>query len=92
MHFADFVDLAGEFENALRGGRFARINVGENADVAVFAEVLHASNMLRGVLLILSDGVATGRIASRPGEFGNPEDQFPDTFAEKWRSGAWDSS
>ena len=42
VYFADFVDLAGELENAFGGGRFARINVGENADVAVFAEVLHA--------------------------------------------------
>jgi hypothetical protein len=41
VHFADFVNLAGELENAFGGGRFARINVGENADVAVFAEVLH---------------------------------------------------
>jgi hypothetical protein len=41
VHFTDFVDLAGEFENAFGGGRFARVNVGENADVAVFAKVLH---------------------------------------------------
>ena len=42
VHFTDFVDLAGELENALGGGRLARIDVGENADVAVFGEVLHA--------------------------------------------------
>ena len=42
VDLAHFVDLAGEFENALGGRRFARIDVGENADVAVFGEVLHA--------------------------------------------------
>jgi hypothetical protein len=41
VDLTDFVDLAGEFENAFGGGCFARINMGENADVAVFAEVLH---------------------------------------------------
>ena len=35
VDLADFVDLAGELENALGGGRLARIDVGENADVAV---------------------------------------------------------
>jgi hypothetical protein len=30
------VNLPGELENALAGGRFARINVSKNADVAVF--------------------------------------------------------
>jgi hypothetical protein len=42
VDLADFVDLTGEFENAFGGGRFARVNVGENSDVTVFAEVLHA--------------------------------------------------
>ena len=41
VNFADFVNLAGEFEDAFGGGRFSGINVGENADVAVFSEVLH---------------------------------------------------
>ncbi len=44
VNFTDLVDLAGELENTFGGGRFARINVGENADVAVFAEVLHRDN------------------------------------------------
>ncbi len=41
VDLTDFVDLAGELENAFGGGRFTRIDVGEDADVAVFAEVLH---------------------------------------------------
>ena len=42
VDLADFVNLTGEFENAFGGGRFARVNVGENSDITVFAEVLHA--------------------------------------------------
>lgn len=36
VNFADFMDFSGEFKNALGGGGFAGVNVGENADVAVF--------------------------------------------------------
>jgi hypothetical protein len=42
VDLADFMNLTGEFENAFGGGRFARVNVGENSDVTVFTEVLHA--------------------------------------------------
>jgi hypothetical protein len=42
VDLADFVNLTSEFENAFGGGRFTRVNVGENSDVTVFAEVLHA--------------------------------------------------
>ncbi|MEY4242691.1 MAG: hypothetical protein RLZZ245_276 [Verrucomicrobiota bacterium] len=68
VNFADFVNFAGELENALRGGGFARIDVGENADIAVFSEVLHADGVLRfrgrrdsagGELLCEGDDLAT---------------------------------
>jgi hypothetical protein len=35
MHFTDLVDLAGEFQDALSGGGFAGIHVGEDAYVSV---------------------------------------------------------
>jgi hypothetical protein len=41
MHFADFVNFSGEFENTLGGGSFTGVHVGENADIAIFSEVLH---------------------------------------------------
>ncbi len=56
VNLADLVDLAGELENALGGGRFARIDVGENADVAVFGEVLHAG----GCFWLAGAGFAPG--------------------------------
>jgi hypothetical protein len=37
VHLADLVDLAGELEDALGGRGLARVDVGEDADVAVFA-------------------------------------------------------
>lgn len=41
MHLANFVNFAGELENALRGGGLARVHVGENSDIAILAEVGH---------------------------------------------------
>jgi hypothetical protein len=35
VYFADLVDAAGQFENALSGGGFAGIHVGEDAYVSV---------------------------------------------------------
>src|SRR4029450_13429884 len=48
VHFADLVDLAGELEDTLGGRRLTGVHVGENADVAVFAEVFHAKWMCSG--------------------------------------------
>jgi hypothetical protein len=42
VNLTDFVDLAGELENTFGGSSFARINVGEDADVTIFSKVLHA--------------------------------------------------
>jgi hypothetical protein len=42
VHFADFVDLAGELEDTLGRRRLARVDVGEDADVSVFAKVFHS--------------------------------------------------
>jgi hypothetical protein len=41
VDLTDFVDLARELEDALRGGRFAGVHVSEDANVSVFAEVSH---------------------------------------------------
>ncbi len=57
VDLTDFVDFAGELENAFGGGRFTGVNVGENADVAVFGEVLHAELWL----LVRRDRFAPGR-------------------------------
>jgi hypothetical protein len=35
MHLADLVDLAGELEDTLGGGRLTRIDVREDADIAI---------------------------------------------------------
>jgi hypothetical protein len=43
MDLTHFVDFAGELENAFGGRGLTRINVCENADVAVFGEVFHAN-------------------------------------------------
>src|SRR5690606_32740976 len=42
MDLAQLVDLAGELENALGGCGLTRVDVGEDADVAILAEVRHA--------------------------------------------------
>ena len=42
VNLTDLVDFSGKFENTLGGGCLAGVNVGENADVAIFGEVLHA--------------------------------------------------
>src|SRR5690606_35364736 len=42
MHLADLVDLPRELEDALCRGCLAGVHVGEDADVAVLAEVSHA--------------------------------------------------
>jgi hypothetical protein len=34
MHFADLVDAARVEQNALRGGGFPRVDMGNNADIA----------------------------------------------------------
>ena len=73
VDLADFVNFAGEFENTLGGGGFAGVNVGENADVAIFGEVLHC---LWCVRICGADGLAAGRIPSRRGGFGNPRVGF----------------
>ncbi len=41
VYFTDFVDFSGKFEDTFGSGSFAGVHVGENADVAIFAEVLH---------------------------------------------------
>jgi hypothetical protein len=41
VHFTDFVDFSGKLKNTLGGSGFAGVHVGENADVAIFSEVLH---------------------------------------------------
>ena len=83
VDLADFVDLAGEFENALGGRGLARIDVGENADVAVFGEVLHACGVLLscgrrvragGAFLVGESGLAileSRILAQNPGFPGN---------------------
>ena len=46
VHFADLVDLAGQFEDALGGRGLARVDVGENADVPVACEVCHIGSQI----------------------------------------------
>ncbi len=68
VDLTDFVDLAGELENTFGGGGFARINVGEDADVAVFAEVLHTDS---GFWFGGRQFRRRGQIRSRGSWFGN---------------------
>ena len=82
VNFPDFVDLAGELENAFGGGRFARINVGENADVAVFAEVLHNRMVASGWRATVS---RRGQIPSRGSDFGNPRVGWSGFFVRRLR-------
>ena len=41
VHFTDFVNLAGEFQDPLGCGGFTGINVGKNADIPIFVQVSH---------------------------------------------------
>jgi hypothetical protein len=43
MHLAELVDLAGELEDALSGGRLPCIHVREDADISIFAQIRHSS-------------------------------------------------
>ena len=45
---SDFVNFSGELENALGGGGFAGVDVGEDADITVFAEVCHGNCLEKG--------------------------------------------
>ena len=83
VNFPDLVDLAGELENTFGGGRFARINVGENADVAVFAEVLHNRMVASGWRPTVS---RRGQIPSRGSNFGNPRVGRVGFFVRAWKS------
>jgi hypothetical protein len=44
MHFANFMGLAGIIENALRGRRLARINVGHDAEIPVILDRMAAGH------------------------------------------------
>ena len=46
VHFADLVDLAGQAEDAFGTGRLAGVDVGEDADVSILAEVCHERGTL----------------------------------------------
>ena len=45
VNLTDLVDFSGKFENTLGGGCFAGVNVGEDADGAIFGEVLQGCNV-----------------------------------------------
>jgi hypothetical protein len=61
VHFADFMDFAGELQNTLGSGGFTGINMGKNADVAIFVQVSHRGFQFKNTknLLVTRQGPAT---------------------------------
>ena len=44
VNFTGFMNLTGQFQNSFCGGGLARVNVGEDTDIAVLGEVGHVGS------------------------------------------------